>query len=134
MFCFSKRNKAETWSLIRLYFNTVLILGIIALCGVGNIYANENDAARSTKITSVSFPYAHQAQKVENLAKRAALQKQEVIAARANGDTEEADVLYNNAFDYYYDQITSMCANGMGWGDIAHAVGVNPSVLGSGHS
>lgn len=132
MFCSSKRNKAKAWSLIRLYLSAISILGIIALGGAGNIYAIEIDAARSTKITSVSFPYAVQAQKAENLAKQAALQKHEVIAAREYGDTEEADILYNKAFDDYYDQITSMWANGMGWGDIAQAMGVHPSVLESG--
>jgi hypothetical protein len=134
MFCFLNGNKEKTWPLKRLYLNVIVVLGIIVLGGVGSIYAIENDATGRTQITSVSFPNADQAQKAENLAKQAALQKQEVITAKENGVTEEADVLYNKAFDYYYDQITSMRANGMGWGDIAHAVGVHPSVLGSGHS
>jgi len=134
MFCFLKRNKLDTWLRIHLCIDVIVVVGISFLCGLGSVYAIETDAAAGTVKTSVSFPYAAQAQMAENLAKHAALQKQEVIAARESGDTEEADVLYNSAFDYYYDRITLMRANGMDWGDIAHAVGLHPLVLDSGHS
>ena len=126
MFCISKRKTAKVFMVL----NIILIPVFSLFCGAGSIHAIQNDDSFIHRINSVSFPNAAQAQKVENLAKQAALQDREVIAAREYGDTEEADMMYNKAFDYYYDQISSMRANGMDWVDIAHAVGVNPSVLG----
>jgi len=67
-----------------------------------------------------------QVQKAENLA----LASQE--AAQANLDKETIDLI--NATGVSKEDIDGMRASGMGWGEIAHELGVHPGVLGLGHT
>jgi hypothetical protein len=124
---------------VKCVFLTFLtIVAIICLISINNVYAAENDPSDNVDNADTVSSNAVQDQKAENLAEQAALQDPAVTDSYAQAEktenVDEANALYQEKVDEYNAQIEDMRASGMGWGEIAHELGVHPSVLGMGHS
>ncbi len=105
--------------------------------GISTLLADEDDPADDTENTEVGYQNGAQQQRTENVAIKAALQDPRVIAAiekaKEEGDFEKARALFNRAVEYYTEQISTMRAEGRGWGDILKELGLHPKYAGLGH-
>ena len=78
----------------------------------------------------MAYQNGAQQQRTQNVAIKAALQDPNVIAAieeaRENGDFERARTVFKRAVAYYTEQISTMRAEGRGWGDILKELDIHP--------
>jgi len=135
---YSTRKAKNQRSIQSVLLTVLLIVGIICWISINNVYAVEDDPSDNGETADTVSSNAAQDQKAENLAEQAALQDPAVAQSYAEagktGNVDEANALYEEKVEEYNAQIDDMRASGMGWGDIAHELGVHPSVLGLGHS
>ncbi len=110
---------------------------VVTWIGISTIQADEDDPADDTENTEVGYQNGAQQQRTKNVAITAALQDPRVIAAidkaKEEGDFEKARALFNRAVEYYTEQISTMRAEGRGWGDILKELGLHPKYAGLGH-
>jgi hypothetical protein len=127
--------KAKKQISIKSFLATFFVcVSVVTWIDISTILADEDDPADNMDNTELSFQNPAQVQHANNVATQAALQHSAVIAAKENGDTEEADRLFNEKVEAFTQKISDMRAEGRGWGDIAKELGVHPSFLGLGHS
>lgn len=123
----------------------LLITACVCLLPLGLIAADAVEGEES--VSALTNPA--QAQKAENVAQaslEASLEQDPAVmeakAALDAAQTEEdkaaaqaaLDAAVANVTGVSKDDIEGMRASGMGWGEIAHELGVHPSVLGLGHT
>ena len=116
----------------------ILMVGIFIVIGIGisGIWANEDSAENNN-----DFSYQNTAQALHalNVAKQATFQDPAVARALATAkatndpqDIQAARALFHDTLEDFSQQISGMRSSGMGWGNIAKALDVHPSVLGKG--
>ena len=109
---------------------------VVTWIGISTIQADEDDPADDTENTEVGYQNGAQQQRTENVAIKAALQNPRVIAAieeaKEDGDFEKARAVFNRAVAHYTEQISTMRAEGRGWGDILKELDVHPRYAGLG--
>jgi hypothetical protein len=118
-----KQPKLPTFKfLFALVFAAILAVATIP----GPVSADEN----TSEDANSHFTSHAQVQRAENLAKINA----ENTLARKDYPTDEAyGEALANATDTTVDEIRDMREKGMGWGQIAHELGIHPGALGLGH-
>lgn len=127
-----------------------LFLATLTVCVLYVNAAEEEDTTGTEQEETSVLSNPTQAQKVENLAQASidaeALESAQSALAEAQAaydsdPTEEnaatleaAQSALASAAGVSTDDIAAMREAGMGWGEIAHEIGVHPSILGLGHT
>jgi hypothetical protein len=137
-----------------------LLVSLLLAFQISPLYADENDVNESTD--SGQFTNTAQDQHAQNLAEVAALhdpqvsslneflaltekELNEAILSKDQERIDKAQEAYDSAKAKYEDalakeiaatreEIANMRKQGIGWGEIAHKLGVHPGVLGLGHA
>jgi len=96
-------------------------------------YQNAAQAAHAANLAEAAYE-KEMAALVNRLAAEEAKDTEEQDAALIDRLNAEITELASQRTGFQQSEIAAMRANGMGWGEIAHALGVHPGVLGLGHS
>ena len=119
---------------------SILRVGIFIVIGIGisGIWANGDNTENNSDF---SYQNAAQALHARNVAKQATFQDPAVARALATAkatndpqDIQAARALFHDTLEDFSQQVSDMRSSGMGWGNIAKHLDVNPSVLGNGHA
>lgn len=113
---------------------------VVTWIGISTLFAEEDDPADNMENTELSFQNTAQKKHAKNVAIKAALQDQDVIAAiekaKESGELDDfkaARAQFKETVADITQRISNLRAEGKGWGVIAKDLGVHPRYLGLGH-